>query len=241
MANTYFQFKKFTIHQDKCAMKVCTDSCLLGSTQPTTTLANQPILTILDVGTGTGLLSLMAAQLNINAKITAIEIEPNALLQASHNVANSIYKNNIVVKEFDFMESNTIKKYDLIISNPPFYNNQLKSNTVEKNMAHHSLQFSFSQFFENAFTQLQPKGILTILIPYTSLVGIVNIALQKQLHLYKIIQVQQTPQHQYFRSIVYFCTTKNDTINYSTISIKTNENEYSKAFETLLNPFYLNR
>src|SRR5882724_8546870 len=123
MANTYFQFKQFTIHQDRCAMKVTTDACLFGAwaTVGIRKLAPEA-KTILDIGSGTGLLSLMIAQ-QCDVLIDAVEIDKAAAAQAKENSTASPWKEKIMVIEGDirYMARYPINRYDIVICNPPFY------------------------------------------------------------------------------------------------------------------------
>lgn len=133
MANSYFQFKQFTIHQNQCAMKVSTEACILGG-WVSATKPNR----ILDIGTGSGLLALMLAQ-RIEAPIDAIEMDEGAANQAGQNVNESEWANRIQVINDDVFEwlNTTEKRYDLIVSNPPFFTNSLKSDATKKNLAKH--------------------------------------------------------------------------------------------------------
>jgi len=135
MANTYFQFKQFTVQQDKCAMKVTTDSCLFGSLSPTLS-EGEGVLNVLDIGTGTGLLSLMFAQKKQNALIEAIEIDKDAFEQAKENIAASPWSYRINIIHADARNYPFPQKYDVIISNPPFYQNVLNTDDKMKNITH---------------------------------------------------------------------------------------------------------
>jgi tRNA1Val (adenine37-N6)-methyltransferase len=137
MPNTWFQFKEFKIEQEKCDMKVCTDSCLFGAwiADKIQKKIIEPA-TILDIGSGTGLLSLMTAQKS-NAKIDAVEINKNAYLQTKENFKASKYKERLQAFNVDVKHWNDKKKYDLIISNPPFFENDLPSANQNKNFAKH--------------------------------------------------------------------------------------------------------
>src|SRR6266446_1218624 len=121
MANPYFQFKQFIINQDRCAMKATTDGCLFGG-WVACEIKNEKlkIKNALDVGAGTGVLSLMFAQKNPLAIIDAVEIDEDAYEQANRNIAASAFTNMINVIRGDIRSFSFTKKYDVIISNPPF-------------------------------------------------------------------------------------------------------------------------
>src|ERR1700750_981948 len=133
MANSYFKFKQFTIHQDRCAMKVTTDGCLFGAWCAKEIRAfefEDPEL--LDIGTGTALLSLMILQKN-KVRIDAVEIEKDAAMQAEENVAASAWADKVKIIHEDILDG-TDKKYDLIVSNPPFYENELTAESENRNI-----------------------------------------------------------------------------------------------------------
>src|SRR5437868_5022622 len=135
MPNNYFQFKQFIIQQDNCAMKVCTDACLFGA-YIANELQSIPVNTILDIGAGTGLLSLMLAQ-KTTAVIDAVEIDNAAFEQAKENIAASPWKEKINTYHADISTFKTGKRYEHIISNPPFFEDDLRSNDEKKNFAKH--------------------------------------------------------------------------------------------------------
>ena len=164
--NTFFQFKKFIIHQDKCAMKVCTDACLFGAYVANKLEAdNFNLNKILDIGAGTGLLSLMLAQ-KCYEKIDAIELDENAFLQARKNIENSPFRNQIEILNVDILTFSANEKYDLIICNPPFFENQLKSDTAERNAAMHATTLSLLQLVQVIKSNLTLAGKAYLLLPY---------------------------------------------------------------------------
>src|SRR5258705_6346666 len=139
MANSYFKFKQFTIHQDRCAMKVTTDACLFGAWVAIEAgILESEDGSILDIGAGTGLLSLMLAQ-KTNVSIDSVEIDEAAAKQARENADASPWKERIFVMPGDakYMAYTLCKNFDIIISNPPFYENELASPDHHKNIAHH--------------------------------------------------------------------------------------------------------
>ena len=146
MPNQFFKFKQFTIDQDQCAMKVCTDSCLFGAwVAEYLEQEKNSLKTILDIGTGTGLLSLMLAQ-KTTANIDAVEIEEAASLQASNNFLASPWNNRLQVYHAPIQLFKPIhpKSYVFIICNPPFYENNLKTDNQLKNLALHSEALSLA-------------------------------------------------------------------------------------------------
>lgn len=158
-----FQFKQFTIHQELCAMKVCTDSCLFGAL-----IDIQTTDSVLDIGTGTGLLSMMLAQKGV-LHIDAIELDVPAAKQAYQNVSDSMFKNQVSIYNHSIQEyaRQSDKKYSLIISNPPFFTNSLKSSNDEKNAAHHSTTLSADDLMQAIQTLLSKEGIAWLLLsPY---------------------------------------------------------------------------
>lgn len=161
MSNPYFRFKQFTVWHDKCAMRVNTDGVLLGAW---TTVDNPQL--ILDIGTGTGLLALMMAQRS-NATIHAIDIEENAYKQAFSNVANSPWPERVHLGHADFCDyyKTCPHKYDLIISNPPYFHNSLKNPDRTKVLARHSDSLSVQSLLKGVSVLLTDDGIFSVILP----------------------------------------------------------------------------
>ena len=211
MANSYFKFKQFTIHQDKCAMKVCTDACLFGALAAT---ENLQIANCLDIGTGTGLLSLMVAQKNNAVKIDAIEIDKTAAEQATENIAASPWAGNILVFNEDILTFNSVKKYDCIISNPPFFEDDLQSPDEAKNNAKHNSSLSLIQLLQAVNKQLATDGFFAVLLPYHRVNCFIEEAQKIGLHLIKQILIKHTLKHQFFRGILFFNSKENSEIKF---------------------------
>jgi tRNA1Val (adenine37-N6)-methyltransferase len=163
MPNPYFQFKKFTVWHDRCAMKVGTDGVLLGAWA--TVLPDENLFYVLDIGTGTGLIAMIIAQRYDNAKIDALDIDKNACEQAIENVEKSPFKDRITVIHKPFMHYSTTTKYELIISNPPFFKDSLKCPDGKRNMARHNDSLPLKQLIEHAMTMLSENGRIALILP----------------------------------------------------------------------------
>jgi len=217
-------------------MKVCTDSCLFGA-WTASLLSGNNIKKILDIGTGTGLLSLMIVQQFPTAKCHAIEIDNAASEEALLNFNSSKWKDNFIVYNQDFTTFEPTEKYDLIICNPPFYNNQLASPDSLKNAAMHSTHFSLDNLFKQAKTFVSEQGILSCLIPYNRTSETLETASRHGWYSTEICKVKQTTKHDYFRTMIIFCDTPTP-VNTTEITIKDN-NLYTDVFNNLLRDYYL--
>ncbi|MCW3080798.1 methyltransferase [Segetibacter sp.] len=237
MSNSYFQFKQFKIHQQKSAMKVCTDACLFGA-WVADKMEGRKIKNVLDIGTGTGLLSLMIAQ-KIDAEIDAVEIDEAAAEQAKENFKQSPYADvgrlNIVKGDVRKLQTNT--DYDLIVSNPPFYNNDLKSVDQQRNLALHSISLSFEELVFQVVKYLKPNGFFAVLLPFARSENFISTAERRNLFLFEQMLVKQTEEHQCFRSMLLFSKSFSMQKT-SEISIKKGD-KYSAPFVSLLKDYYL--
>jgi len=238
MSNTYFQFKQFTVHQDKTAMKVTTDACLFGawvagSQQPGAS-------SLLDIGTGTGLLALMLAQEN-NSSINAIEIDKDAFEQASANVATSPWKERIQVIHGDAKAFAFPGKYDAIISNPPFYEKELKGDDTKKNTAHHDEGLLLPELLKIIKDLLEPNGHFYLLLPYKRNEEVRKLLVEQELVLEQITFVKQTVNHDYFRMMIAgkLNTAELTETLIDEIAIKDEKGDYTPAFKALLKDYYL--
>ena len=235
MANSFFKFKQFTIHQDRCAMKVCTDACLFGALLP----RNKPeIVHALEIGAGTGLLSLMFAQHNCKSIIDAVEIDEDAFHQAQENIKTANFESNFNLMNEDVRLYKTNNKYDLIFSNPPFYLNDLKSKNNKRNLALHSTSLSFIELLQCVNELLKDDGLFYVLIPFSVESKFLKYAYDMSLYEHQIIRFRQSTSHGYFRSVIVFSKIKQEVVN-SEIVIKESSNDYSNEFKQLLKDYYL--
>jgi len=164
MANNFFRFKQFTVFQNKSVLKVSTDSVLLGAW-----VTDGNYQKVLDVGTGTGLLALMAAQRFLQATIDAVEIDTESCKIAEKNFCLSPFAKRIKLFETgiqEFAEKYPENTYDLIISNPPYFENQRPAASMKKNIQKHSWFLTGKELIAIAKTMLTPEGVFSVILPF---------------------------------------------------------------------------
>lgn len=238
MANSFFQFKKFTIHQEFCAMKITTDACLFGAWNAEK--ISQKTKFILDIGTGTGLLCLMIAQKNKDAIFDAVEISKLAATQAACNFCASPWKENFQIHPTSIQNYNipNRKLYNLIISNPPFFDKDLKSSNTERNIALHSEALSLEELLQAIKNNLSKDGKFSVLLPFHRSVNFEGMAKKENYFLEEKVCIKQTPHHNCFRTILLFSQHSIPTIQ-KEIIIKNEFNNYTPTFMELLKDYYL--
>ncbi len=230
-----FRFKQFTVHQENSAMKVCTDSCLFGALiRP-----DKPV-SALDIGTGTGLLSLMLAQRYPELAIDAVEIEPGAATDARRNFGNSPFGERIKLYQCSIQHfaETTTSVYDLIFSNPPFYENRLKSPHSHKNVAHHAAELSFRELASVSARLLSPSGTLWILLPPFEMTRFTAEAAASFLNVNERYTIRHASGKPVFREVASF--SRQPAQNPVPVEIIIYENDkYSSIFAALLGDYYL--
>lgn len=236
MANNYFQFKQFTILQQRSAMKVTTDGCLFGAWVAEEIKKHSSVKTLLDIGTGTGLLSLMIAQKN-EVAIDALEIDENAAEEAEQNIHNSPWNGQIRIFQADVLQWQPERKYDMVVCNPPFYEKELNSPQPKRNIAHHSAELKLSQLLPKITELMSEKGNCFLLLPTKREVEIDKLLHLNNLQLNKKILVHQTEKHAAFRMMLQCSFAPNETFNQKII-IK-NGGNYTPEFRELLKDYYL--
>lgn len=236
MSNSYFQFKQFRVEQGSCAMKVTTDACIQGAWTPVLPCVKR----VLDVGAGTGLLALMLAQKDAAITIDAIDYDADAAEQAKENVDNSAWSDRINIIEGDVREYAPDSKYDLIITNPPFFSNSLLGDSASKNLARHTLSLSFEELYEAVGRNLKDDGYLSILLPWDEYLLwktiMTNAGWWETCALY-IKHVADAPVK---RVVGLFSRKNNEKRNEITLAIKNDAGDYTDEFVALLAPYYLN-
>ena len=190
MANGYFQFRQFTVHQQHCAMKVGTDGTLLGAWA----LASESPCRILDIGTGTGLIALMMAQRYPQAKVTAIDIDDGAVRQAKENVSASPFADRINVIKADVLTIEEEEKYDSIVCNPPFFEDSLTCPDPQRTEARHTVSLGYRQLMEAAFRLLKDDGHFSLIIPSDCRERLESEAHLRGFFLSRVCSIQTTPK-----------------------------------------------
>jgi tRNA1Val (adenine37-N6)-methyltransferase len=235
MPNPYFRFKEFTVYHDRCAMKVGTDGVLLGAW---TNIENAK--TVLDIGTGTGLIALMLAQRsNCSLEIDAIDIDEDAIFQAVDNIQTSGFK-HIDCRHTSLQEyaDVCVKKYDLIVSNPPYFASSLHSPDKQRTIARHTDSLSIDDFISISSRLLSVDGRLSIIFPISEKDYLVSLAEKNNLFVSRIVNVAGTPNVMPKRVLLEFSKRECKVVENNLI-IEMKRHVYSDEFVTLVKDFYL--
>ncbi len=239
MSNSYFQFKQFLVSQELCAMKVCTDSCLFGAL--VASIYKGCEVNVLDIGSGSGLLSLMLAQQLPTATIDAVEIDAGAYVQSQINFSNSVFSTQLTVYPISIQDF-ALKKnqsYQLIICNPPFFTNHLKSKTQDKNTAKHNETLSPTDLASAVAQLLHDQGIFWLLLPVSETKAYIEKMLEKGLYIQSKYEIFDTENLPAFRWILSFVKQNHESMATHQICIKNEDKTYSTPFVELLKPYYL--
>lgn len=235
MANPYFQFKKFTVWHDRCAMKVGTDGVLLGAWADT-----ERAYRILDVGTGTGLIALMLAQRS-DALIDAIDIDPAACLQAEANVLHSPFLRQIRIihTSLGAYLSQADDRYDLIVSNPPYFVDSLKCPDTRRTLARHTDSLSLPDLIRDCRSLLKPDGRLALILPYDQRERLLTCLREAALFLSKETAVIPTSGARPKRLLVELSPAAATSPSPTFLTIEMERHVYTPEFKRLVSPFYL--
>ena len=234
--NAYFQFKQFRILQERSAMKVGMDGVLLGAWADPSGAER-----ILDIGTGTGLIALMMAQKNLSAKIDAIEVDPDAFQEACLNIQQSAWSDRIRTELCSLQEfaERTNWKYDLIVSNPPFFTNGVKAPVENRAQARHSDSLPLDVLISGAAGLLRGNGRIALVLPVESLQEIVQLADLNKLHISRLCRIKPNLQKPVFRILIELANSA-CTIQESELMIEFEKHhDYTPEYKTLTKDFYL--
>mgnify|MGYP003429750734 FL=1 len=232
-----FTFKQFAIEQDRCAMKIGTDGVLLGAWAP---IDNHPF-SILDIGTGTGIIALMLAQRSAAQQIDALEIDEAAYEQATDNFENSPWNDRLFCFHAgldEFIEEPE-EEYDLIVSNPPFYSEDYKTENESRDLARFQDAMPFEQLLEAADLLLSEHGIFTVIIPFKEDENFIALANEFELYPLKITRVKGTPTTEIKRSLLAFSRNETTDLPIDELVIETARHVYTQEYIGLTKDFYL--
>lgn len=235
MPNTYFKFKQFRIEQDRCSMKVTTEGCLLGALVS----MNGGEKSILDIGTGTGLLALMIAQRS-HARIDAVELSHDAADQAKENFKQNPWheRMHVWLTSIQDFVANSHHQYDLIVSNPPFYKGHLKSGKAKDQAIHRDL-LSLEDLAQSVVGLLQKSGCFWVIYPDYEFEQFVKVAETYGLILQITYIIYDRPGKPIFRKIGVFRFDLQPNPVSEVLFIKEADGRYSERFQQLVEPYYL--
>lgn len=238
MSERAFQFKEFKIEQDRCAMKIGTDGVLLGAWA---SLEQEPD-SILDIGTGTGLIALMLAQRSPAFLIDALEIDEDAYEQAVDNFEQSPWGDRLFCYHAAFdefvEEMQDEDKYELIISNPPFYAEDYTSESASRNKARFAEALPFSELFEGVSKLLHKNGEFNAIIPHKEESNFISLASGFGLFPKKITRVRGNEKSEIKRSLLSF-NFKKEQPEENELIIEISRHNYTDAYKKLVKDFYL--
>jgi len=240
MANSWFQFKRFRVGQEQAAMKVSTDACIFGAWL--STLFKDKTFDVLDIGTGTGLLALMYLQENPESRVYALEPNAAALRDATSNFVCSAWKDNVILEQVAFQEFSKKSKqlFDLLICNPPFFQDHLKAGQADRNMARHDALLP-EELADGAARLANYESLLAVMYPGTVWPAWLKAALNAGWHLRHQLDIQPAAHKAVNRVCGVFGRQRADREPLAgRLQIRDNGNNYTEQFQSLLQPYYLN-
>lgn len=237
--SSIFKFKEFTVHQDKTAMKVGTDGVLLGAWCTVTNFTD----TILDIGSGTGVISLMMAQRSDAMTVDAVEVDENAYEQTVENFEKSdwgdrLYCYNATFQEFADEIAEEEENYDLIVSNPPFYTDHFDTKDIARNTARFTSSLTFEELIIGVSMILAKEGKFSTIIPFKEAANFIAIAKGHQLFLNRICRVQGNTTSEIKRSLLEFSFFETK-VEEEHLIIETSRHNYTEDYINLTKEFYL--
>jgi len=232
-----FQFKQFSVEQDRCAMKIGTDGVLLGAWTP---IENNPV-SVLDIGTGTGIIALMLAQRSSAEQIDALEIDENAFEQATDNFENSPWNDRLFCfhAALDEFVEDPDDEYDLIVSNPPFYAEDHKSNNEQRDLARFQDAMPFEDLIEAVDLLLSENGIFSVIIPFNEEDRFIELCANVELFPIKITRVKGAQNTKIIRSLLAFKRYELAVLTSDELVIEISRHEYTPDYIELTKDFYL--
>lgn len=235
MSSTHFRFKQFTVHHDKCAMKVGTDAILLGAWAKADGAQN-----VLDIGTGSGVIALMLAQRCPNAKVTAVEVERAASEQAAENFAASPWSDRLSVTCGAIQEFVAASKFDLIVCNPPFFVDGIQPADAARKLARHSDALLPADLVATVQRHLQPDGRFSVVLPVQQAIGFLKVAEAGRLYCRRLCDVLPTPTSTPRRQLLEFAMEPtHEELQRQEIVLEVSRHEYADDYCKLAGNFLL--
>ena len=254
MSSPFFRFKRFTVWHDRCAMKVGTDGVLLGAWCPMAVDSLQLIVNsrkhkefrVLDIGTGSGLIALMLAQrtcavdsLQWTVGIDAIDVDEGAVEQATYNFEQSPWAEQLHAYQSSLQEWHSETKYDLIVSNPPYFQTSLKNPDSQRATARHTDTLSYTALIQHASRLLQEDGTLALVLPFEAKESIVALAEAHALYPTQITHVHSKPGKPAKRLLIAFSPIAHREYSIHTFYIESENSPRSEEYKALTKEFYL--
>jgi len=232
-----FNFKQFSVQQDKCAMKIGTDAVLLGAWCP---IDNNPF-SVLDIGAGTGILSLMLAQRSYAEQIDALEIDEDAYEQCVENFESSPWSDRLFCFHagLDEFIDEPEDEYDIIISNPPFYSEDYKTDNSQRDLARFQDAMPFEELVEAADLLLSENGIFAVIIPFKEEERFIDLCAEVELFPVKVTRVKGSHTTPIVRSLLAFKRYELSVLTADELVIEINRHEYTDDYINLTKDFYL--
>ncbi|MBR6198374.1 MAG: methyltransferase [Bacteroidaceae bacterium] len=236
--NQMFRFKQFTIQDSVCAMKVGTDGVILGAWAD----INSPVASprILDIGTGSGLIAIMLAQRFADAHIDAIDIDADAIAQTKENVSQSPFCNRIEAWQTDLADMENEPRYDLIVSNPPFYQEDTSCPDAKRDTARHTTSLPFDTLLHKASTLLRDGGTFCVIIPTSAVTELIGSSAIHSLYLSDRTDIHTTIRKPAKRTLLAFTHNRNVNTHFDKLYLRDANNNISDEYKALTNDFYLN-
>ena len=241
MSNNFFTFRQFSVHQQRCAMKVGTDGVLLGAwAEPNVGVDGRNArLAILDIGTGTGLIALMLAQRFPNAIVDAIDLSSEAIVEARENVQASPFRERVCVEECAFQSYKPSKKYDLIVSNPPFFVDSLHTPDANRTMARHADTLTYRDLFRGASRLLSDHGVFAAIIPSENIEPFLSEACISGFFVSRELRIRTTPKKPVRRLLMAFTPHASENVEITDVCLTDGNGGRSLWYDCLTKDFYL--
>jgi len=233
MEQSVFRFKQFSVAHDKCAMNVNTDGVLLGAWRDVSEAKR-----ILDVGTGTGVIALMMAQKNAIAEIHAIDVDNDAYLQAKENFENSLWASRLTSFHSSLQEFNPGMKYDVIISNPPYFIDDLKTSSHRKNVAKHTVALTYEELLSGISRLLADNGRVLLVLPVFNLAVFRKIANEYRLFVTGLTEVTAVAGKAPYLLMLQLEQSEKDILN-SSLTIQHAVENFTEEYKMMTKDFYL--